>query len=100
MYMQMLIDIGLLYFVEKIVYFSGFCVKHVCKEIEKFIGHKNIQTNIFRIQSKNSIMCGYISIGFIDFMFVDNILVHFTGLFFLYDFEKNGNIILSYFKDY
>ena len=35
-------------------------------ELENFIGHKKIKTNIFRIQSTNSIMCGYFCIGFID----------------------------------
>ena len=39
----------------EIVYFDSFGVEHVPKEIEKFIGHKNIKTNIFRIQSNNSI---------------------------------------------
>ena len=52
----------------EIVYFDSFGVEHVRKEIEKLIRHKNIKTNIFRIQSNNSIMCGYIRIKFIDFM--------------------------------
>ena len=39
------------------------------KEIRKFIGNKNIITNIFRIQTYDSVMCGYVSIRFIDFMF-------------------------------
>ena len=34
---------------DEIVYFNSFGVKHVPKEIEKFISHKNIQTNVFRI---------------------------------------------------
>ena len=36
-----------------IIYFDSFGVEHVPKEIEKFIGHKNIKTNIFRIQANN-----------------------------------------------
>ena len=51
-----------------IIYFDSFGVEHVSKEIEKFIGHKNIKTSIFRIQSNNSIICGYFCIRFIDFM--------------------------------
>ena len=43
----------------EIIYFDSFGVKHVPKEIEKFAGHKNIKTNIFRIQANNSIMWGY-----------------------------------------
>ena len=34
---------------DEIVYFNSFGVKHVPKEIEKFIRHKNIKTNEFRI---------------------------------------------------
>ena len=34
----------------EIVYLSSFGVEHVPKEIEKFIGCKNIKTNIFRIK--------------------------------------------------
>ena len=51
-----------------IIYFDSFGVEHVSKETEKFIGHKNIKTSIFRIQSNNSIICGYFCIRFIDFM--------------------------------
>ena len=43
-------------------------------------------------------MCGYFCIGFIDFMFAGKSLIDFTSLFFLYDFKKNDDIILSYFK--
>ena len=33
------------------VNFDSFGVEHVPKEIEKHIGHKNIKTNMFRIQA-------------------------------------------------
>ena len=48
------------------IYFDSFGFEHVSKETEKFIEPKNIKTNIFRIRSNNSIMCGYFCIGFID----------------------------------
>ena len=51
-----------------IVYFDSFKVEHVPKEIRKVMANKNIITNIYRIQSYDSIMCGYFCIGFIDFM--------------------------------
>ena len=73
----------------EIIYFDSFGVEYIPKEIKRFIEHKNIKTNIFRIQADNSIMCGYFCIGFIDFMF---------GLFSPYDFKKNDDIISSYFK--
>ena len=43
----------------EVIYFDSFGVEHVPKEIKRFIGHKDIKTNIFRIQAYNSIMCGY-----------------------------------------
>ena len=100
--MQMLVDIGLISLHVKnneIVYFDSSGAEHVPKEIENFVGHKNIKTNIFRIQSNNSIMCRYFCIGFIDFMFVGKTLIDFTSLFSPYDFNKNDNVILSYFKN-
>ena len=82
----------------EVIYFDSFGVAHVPKEIKKFIGHKNIKTNIFRIQADNSIMCGYFCIRFIDFMFAGRSLIDFTRLFSPYDFKKNDDLILSYFK--
>ena len=82
----------------EVIYFDSFGVEHVLKEIKKFIGNKDIKTNIFRIQAYNSIMCGYFCIGFINFMFANKTLMNFTSLFSPYDFEKNDKIILKYFK--
>ena len=33
----------------KIIYFDSFGIEHVPKEIKRFVGHKNIRINIFRI---------------------------------------------------
>ena len=52
----------------EIVYFDSFGVEHVPEEIKEFVGNENIKANIFRVQAKNSVMCGYFCIGFIDFM--------------------------------
>ena len=82
----------------EITCFDSFGVEHDSKEIKKLIGHKSIKTNIFRIQADNSLMCGYFCIGFIDFMFAGKGLTDFTSLFPPYDFKKNDDIILSYFK--
>ena len=79
-------------------YFDSFGVEHILKEIKTFIENKNIKTNIFRIQTYDSIMCGYFCIGFIDFMFKGKTLTEYTNLFSPYNFKKNDNIILSYFK--
>ena len=83
----------------EIVYFDSFGVEHVPEEIKEFIGNKNIKANIFRVQANDSVMCGYFCIGFIDFMLAGKKLTDFTSLFSPYDFKKNDNIILSYFKD-
>ena len=79
----------------EITCFDSFCVEHVPKETKKIIEQKNINTDIFRIQADNSIMCGYFCIGFIDFMFAGKSLIDFTSLFSPYDFKKNDDIILS-----
>ena len=83
----------------EIVYFDSFGVEHVPEKIKEFVGIKNIIANIFRVQANNSIICGYFCIGFIDFMQAGKKLTDFTYLFSPYDFKKNDDIILSYFKD-
>ena len=82
-----------------VIYFDSFGVEHIPKEIIRFIGNKNIKTNIFRIQVYDSIMCGCFCIGFIDVMFKGKILTDYTNLFSPNNFKKSDNIILSYFKD-
>ena len=82
-----------------VTYFDSFGIEHIPKEIKEFVKSKNIKTNIFRIQAYDSVKCRYFCIGFIDFMFKGKILTEFTNLFSPYDFKKNDNIILSYFKD-
>ena len=51
-----------------VTYFDSIGVEHIPKEIRKFTENKNIIANIYRIQAWDSIMCGYLCIGFIDFM--------------------------------
>ena len=43
----------------EIAYFDSFGVEHVPEEIKKLVGSKNIIANILRVQTNNSIMCGY-----------------------------------------
>ena len=42
-------------------------------------------------------MCGYFSIGFIDFMLAGKTLTEYTNLFSPNNFNKNDSIILNYF---
>ena len=44
-------------------------------------------------------MCGYFSIGFIDFMLAGKTLIDYVNLLSSYDFNKNDSMIFSYFKD-
>ena len=83
----------------EIIYFDSFGVEHVPGEIKEFIGNKNIEADIFRVQAKKSKMCGYFCIGFIDFLLEGEKLTDFTSFSFPYDFEKNDDTILSFFKD-
>ena len=83
----------------EIVYFDSFGVEHAPEENKEFVGNENIIANIFRAQANNSVMCWYFCIGFIDFMPTGKKLTDSTNCFSPYDFKKNNNIILSYFKD-
>ena len=73
---------------DNITYFDSFGIEYIPKEIKKFIGNKNIKTNIYRIQANNSIICGYFCIGFIDFMLKDKSLLDDTNYFFLTNMKK------------
>ena len=79
-----------------ITYFDSF--EHILKEIKKFLGNKNIITNIYEIQAYDSIMWGYFCIGFVDFMLKGQSLIDYTNLFSPNDSEKNDNVILKYFQ--
>ena len=80
-----------------VTYFDSFGVEHIPKEIKKFINNKDIISNIFRIQTYDSVLCGYFCFGFINFMFKDNSLTDFTNLFSPNNVKKNDDIILNYF---
>ena len=54
---------------KNVTYYDSFGFEQIPKETRKFIGNKNIATNIYRIQPNDSIMWGYFCIGIIDFMF-------------------------------
>ena len=80
-----------------VIYFDSFGIEHILKEIKKFIKMKNIETNIFRVQAYDSIMCGYFYTGFINYMLKGKALTEYTNLFSTNNFKKNDDIILNYF---
>ena len=87
-----------MYVNNNVTYFDSTRVEHIPKEIDKFIGNKNIITNIFKIQAYNSITCGYVCVEFIDFMLKGKSLLDYKNLLSLDDYEKNDKIILKYFQ--
>ena len=79
--------------------FIEFSIDRVPKKFKKFIGNKNITTNIFRIQAYDSIMCGYICIGFVDFFFQKGkSFIERTNLFSPNEYEQNNKIRLKNFQ--
>ena len=62
---------------------TSFEAEHIPKEIKAFIDRPlSITTNIFRIKTYDSVMCGYFCIAFIDFMLARNTLTEFTIFFY------------------
>ena len=74
--------IALYVYAKNVTYFDSFGVEHIPKVIRKFIGNKNIMTNIYKIQVYNSTMYGYFCIGFIDFMLKVKSLLEYTNFIF------------------
>ena len=72
---------------DDVTYFDSFGVEHISTKIRRFIGNKNIQTTILRVQAYDSVVCGYFCIRFIDFMLVGNTLVDCRNLFSPRDFN-------------
>ena len=71
--------------------FDSFGVEHITKEMRKFIGNRDTTMNICRIQPHDSIMCGYVCIGFISFMLKGKSLLEYTHLFLHSEYKKNEN---------
>ena len=72
-------------------YFDSFVIEHICQEIRVFIADKDIIASIYRIQSYDSIVCGYFCIGFINYMFMGKSLTVYTNLFPASNFKKNDD---------
>ena len=69
----------------KVTYFDSFDVEHIPKDIAIFIKNNN---NIFRIKAYNSKVCGYLCIGFIDFILKGKTLTEYTNRFSPKNFKK------------
>ena len=74
---------------DNLTYFDSFGAEHIPKQIKKLIGNKNIIINIYRIQAYDSVMCGFFSVGFINFMLKGKSLLDYTNLISPKEYEKN-----------
>ena len=74
-----------------VTYFDSFGIEHIYQEIRLFIADKDIIASIYRIQSYDSIVCGYFCIGFINYMFMGKSLTDYTNLFSPSNFRKNDD---------
>ena len=62
-----------------VTYFDSFGIEYVPNKIKIFINRITITTNVFRIKAYDSIMCGNVCIGFIDFMLNGKTLAYFIN---------------------
>ena len=66
------------------VYFDSFGIEYIPNKIKD----KSIIHNIFRIQSDNTIMCGFYYIAFIEYMIAGKGLLDYTNLFSPNDYKN------------
>ena len=81
------------------VYLDSFGIEYIPQEVSNKIRDKSIIHNIFRIQDIESIMCGFYSIAFIEYMLAAKTLLDYTNTFSPNYHKKNDKIIYTYFKD-
>ena len=65
----------------------------IVQSLEKPGNWKKTKSYIFKIQSDDSIMCGFYFIAFIEYMLAGKKLLDYTNLFSLHDYQKNEKII-------
>ena len=70
--------IALYALIHNTTYFGSFGVEHIPKQVKIFIDKSIVTENVFSIQVYDSIMCGYFSIRFIDFIFEGKTLTNFS----------------------
>ena len=83
---------------DNVTFFDSFGVEYIPKEGKKTIGNKNVATNTYRKQVRNSVTCGYFYIGFIGFMLRVKNLTDYANSFSPNEYEKNIKIIRKYFQ--
>ena len=89
------------------IYFDSFGIEHIPIEINQFINNdttkssslERIESNIFKIQAYDSIMCGYFCIEFINDMLKGKKLLDYTNLFSPNHFKNNDRVVKRIFKN-
>ena len=81
------------------VYFDSFGIEYIPQEVLNKIKDISIAHNIFRIQDNETIICGFYSIAFIEYVLAGRVLLDYTNLFSPDDYKKNDKIMCKYFKD-
>ena len=100
MNMKIRVLIGLLYLLKLMK------LEHIPIEINKFINNdttkssslERIESNIFRIQAYDSIMCGYFCIEFINYMLKGKNLLDYTNLLLLMTLKIMDELLKEYLK--
>ena len=73
----------------KVTYFDSFGAEHIPKQTKGFCDRSlSITANTVRMQAYDSIICGNVCIGFIDFMLAGKTSTEFTNLFSPNNFKK------------
>ena len=81
------------------VYSDSFGIEYIPQEVLNKIKDTSITHNIFRRQDNESIMCGFYSIAFIEYVLAGRVLLDYTNLFSPDDYKKNDKTMCKYFKD-
>ena len=74
-------------------YFDSVGIEYIPQEVSSKIKDKSLARNIPRIQSDNSVMCGFYCIAFIEYMIMGKSLFDYPNLFSLNDYQKDDKII-------
>ena len=78
-----------------VIYLDSFGLNKFQNKFKNSQETKHTIKSIYRIQAFDSIICGYIFIGFIDFMLKCKSLLDYKNLFSPYNYENNDEIILK-----
>ena len=73
--------------------------KFINNDTTKSSAIARINSNIFRIQAYDSIMCGYFCIEFINYMLKGKTLLDYTNFFSPNNFKKNDQVLKRIFKN-